>query len=114
MTLRSRLKAAKKRNKAMAIGYQEEYRDCGCLSPIVELKKQLVGYCPKHGNGRKTIYRDHKLLPGMNQAPTSADIRRMVLQKLQGFPIRQAIRDAIRANKRKPQPPVVEQRSLFE
>lgn len=30
-------------------GHYEEYR-CGCVSPTVKRKKDLLGYCAKHGD----------------------------------------------------------------
>ena len=42
------------------------------------------------------------------------DIRRIVIQRLQGFPIRQAIREAIRAKRRKKiEPPKEKQELMF-
>ena len=34
----------------------EEY-PCGCVSDIVRLKRELVGYCPKHGGDRRHTHR---------------------------------------------------------
>lgn len=34
----------------------EEYRGCRCSSPIVESKKLLLGYCPRHGGDRIHAY----------------------------------------------------------
>jgi hypothetical protein len=97
------------------IGWYEEYEHCGCLSEVVDRKSDLCGHCPKHGTDSKRVYRDHKLLPGMNEALSSADIKRVVLQRLRGFLLRQAIRDARRLKKTvRFQAPQVEQRSLFE
>ena len=36
-------------------GYWEEYR-CGCVSQACLRKKDLPGYCDKHGSGRRKIY----------------------------------------------------------
>ena len=55
-------------------------------------------------------------LPGMEPADDirQQDIRRIVIQRLQGFPIRQAIREAIRAKRRKKiEPPKEEQELMF-
>jgi hypothetical protein len=54
-------------------------------------------------------------LPGMEQADEirRQDIRRIVLAKLQGFPIRQAIREATRARKRKKKEPPKEAQELM-
>jgi hypothetical protein len=37
-------------------GWFEEYT-CGCVSPIVRLKRELLGYCPKHGHSRRHVHR---------------------------------------------------------
>jgi len=39
------------------IGWFEEYA-CGCVSEIVKYKKDLIGYCPDHGDDRRNIYPD--------------------------------------------------------
>lgn len=36
-------------------GWFEEYR-CGCVSETVRFQRDLVGYCPKHGESRRHIY----------------------------------------------------------
>lgn len=36
----------------------EEYA-CGCVSPTVRLKRELVGYCPKHGADRRGVFKNH-------------------------------------------------------
>lgn len=36
-------------------GWWEEYK-CGCVSKTVRTKKELRGYCPKHGADRRHIY----------------------------------------------------------
>ena len=96
----------------MTIGWYEEYQKCGCISGIAKRRKDLLGYCPKHGTDRARLYRDHRL-PGM-QAPelTNADIRRIVQVKLQGFAVRQAMREARRARKGAA-PAVAHQEELF-
>jgi hypothetical protein len=33
----------------------EEY-SCGCVSKFVNRKKDLLGYCPTHGNDRRAVY----------------------------------------------------------
>jgi hypothetical protein len=56
-------------------------------------------------------------LPGMERASLlrRCDIKRIVLERLEGFRVRQAIRDYLRAKKRQPKVEVQsEQRSLFE
>jgi hypothetical protein len=57
----------------------------------------------------------HRKLSGMEASAEirQCDIRRIVLQKLQGFPIRQAIREAIRARKRKRKEPPQEKQELM-
>ena len=35
--------------------YFEEYK-CGCVSKIVRTKKDLVGYCGKHGDDMRNVY----------------------------------------------------------
>lgn len=35
----------------------EEYA-CGCMSVAVARKRDLVGYCGRHGDGRRNVYRD--------------------------------------------------------
>lgn len=36
--------------------YFEEY-GCGCVSAYEERKKDLLGYCYKHGDSRRTVFR---------------------------------------------------------
>lgn len=36
----------------------EEYR-CGCVSDVVDRKRDLLGYCPQHGEGRRHAHRDY-------------------------------------------------------
>lgn len=44
--------------------YYEEYR-CGCLSPVVDRKKRLVGYCPQHGEDARHVHRvSNRAVPG--------------------------------------------------
>lgn len=38
-------------------GWFEEYR-CGCISPTVLTKRELLGYCPQHGEDRRGVFRD--------------------------------------------------------
>ncbi len=38
-------------------GWWEEYR-CGCVSETVKRKKDLLGYCPKHGEDRRHVHQD--------------------------------------------------------
>jgi hypothetical protein len=35
--------------------YFEEYK-CGCLSEVVKRRKDLMGYCEKHGSDRRTVW----------------------------------------------------------
>lgn len=37
------------------IGWFEEYR-CGCVSETATTKKDLLGYCGKHGDDRRQIF----------------------------------------------------------
>lgn len=37
-------------------GYFEEY-SCGCVSEVVRRKRDLVGYCGKHGNNKRHVHR---------------------------------------------------------
>lgn len=37
-------------------GWFEEYR-CGCISETVDRKKDLLGYCEKHGDNRVGVFR---------------------------------------------------------
>lgn len=39
-------------------GWWEEYR-CGCVSPTVRYKKDLLSYCPKHGEARRQVFPDY-------------------------------------------------------
>lgn len=42
-------------------GWFEEY-ECGCVSEIVRLKRDLLGYCGQHGGSRRHVHRiDPKL-----------------------------------------------------
>lgn len=38
------------------VEYFEEYR-CGCVSDLVTRRKDLLGYCQKHGESRKYVHR---------------------------------------------------------
>lgn len=38
-------------------GWFEEY-GCGCMSNVVRRKADLLGYCGKHGDSRRNLYRD--------------------------------------------------------
>lgn len=42
-------------------GYFEEY-GCGCVSEVVRYKRELLGYCGKHGHGRRHVHRVHPCL----------------------------------------------------
>ena len=37
--------------------YFESYRKCGCVSDEERRKKDLPGYCPRHGNDRADTHR---------------------------------------------------------
>lgn len=50
-----------KNEKEIKIGWFEEY-GCGCVSEVVKLKKELIGYCAKHGNDRRQVFRVHPKL----------------------------------------------------
>lgn len=39
-------------------GWFEEYR-CGCVSEVVKRKRDLLGYCGKHGEDRRHVHRIH-------------------------------------------------------
>jgi hypothetical protein len=47
------------REVMQAVGWWEEYK-CGCVSETVRYKRQLTGYCAKHGDGRRYAYREIK------------------------------------------------------
>lgn len=54
--------AAQQKGEAMSrpslpMGWCEEYV-CGCQSPIVHTKRELPGYCPKHGDDWRNRYQD--------------------------------------------------------
>lgn len=36
-------------------GWFEHY-ECGCISAVFPFKKDLLGYCGRHGHSRKAIY----------------------------------------------------------
>lgn len=37
------------------VGWWEEY-ECGCVSSTERRKKDLLGYCAKHGNNRRHVH----------------------------------------------------------
>jgi hypothetical protein len=39
--------------------WYEEYEKCGCVSPVERRKVDLPGYCPKHGNSRRVLYKNY-------------------------------------------------------
>lgn len=41
--------------KAIRLKWFEDY-SCGCVSQVVERKKDLPGYCEKHGNDRRQAW----------------------------------------------------------
>jgi hypothetical protein len=43
------------KNKPELVGYFEEYK-CGCVSETVKNRKDLLGYCGKHGEDKRKIY----------------------------------------------------------
>lgn len=49
--------------KIYLVGWFEEYK-CGCVSDVVKIKKDLSGFCPKHGNDVKKIYPYYKRMIG--------------------------------------------------
>jgi hypothetical protein len=46
-----------RRRKDVKYDWWEEYA-CGCVSPTVSSRKNLLGYCPKHGANRRVIYKN--------------------------------------------------------
>ncbi len=46
--------------KAAGWGWFEEYR-CGCISDVTRVRRDLPGYCPKHGDNRRGMFRDTKI-----------------------------------------------------
>lgn len=40
----------------MSREWWEEYA-CGCVSPKATSEKRLLGYCPKHGADRRSLYK---------------------------------------------------------
>lgn len=50
------------------VGWWEEYK-CGCVSETVKFKKDLCGYCGRHGNGRRYIYPE---VVAVNKRPKKA------------------------------------------
>ncbi len=42
--------------------YVEEYM-CGCCSPPVRGRKNLLGYCPKHGANRRYLHYENVFDP---------------------------------------------------
>lgn len=38
-------------------GWWEDY-ECGCVSKTVKRKKDLLGYCPVHGETRRQVWPD--------------------------------------------------------
>lgn len=47
----------KRSRSVKCVGYWEEYR-CGCVSETVKRKRELVGYCPKHGDNRRHAHKE--------------------------------------------------------
>lgn len=48
--------------RPVQVGWYEEYR-CGCVSATERRRKDLVGYCPKHGDSRRHVHRDIEFRP---------------------------------------------------
>jgi len=46
--------------KIRVVGWWEEYR-CGCVSRTVPHKKDLPGYCPRHGENSRGARRDTRV-----------------------------------------------------
>ncbi|MDF3052609.1 MAG: hypothetical protein K0S19_714 [Geminicoccaceae bacterium] len=40
----------------MSVGWFEEY-GCGCVSEVVSRKADLPGYCGRHGDDRRGVFR---------------------------------------------------------
>jgi hypothetical protein len=56
------------------VGWYEEYR-CGCVSETVRRKRDLLGYCPKHGEDRRAVHAD---LSGDSQTSKNlGEVRRL-------------------------------------
>ena len=56
-------------DKEPKVGWFEHYR-CGCVSEIVRTKKELAGYCGKHGDNRmEAPFRVHPHLEKFDQPP---------------------------------------------
>ena len=45
--------------KPKIVGWFEEYK-CGCVSEIVKVKKDLLGYCYKHGDSVRHVHPIYK------------------------------------------------------
>ena len=43
--------------RPIIVGWWEEYR-CGCVSEPVKLKRELLGYCPTHGDDSRGSEKD--------------------------------------------------------
>ena len=53
-------------------GWFEEYA-CGCCSETVRAKKDLLGYCGKHGDDRRHLHADVEF--GLEAPPFATDRR---------------------------------------
>lgn len=49
------------------VGWWEDYR-CGCVSPTSKAKRDLPGYCPKHGDCRREVW------PQMPEVKPNAEV----------------------------------------
>ena len=57
-------------------GYFEAYGKCGCASKIVRRKKDLLGYCAKHGSDRSEVVQlTMTALPTTPAPPTVAQMQ---------------------------------------
>lgn len=48
-------KRRRKSDRLVILGWFEEYR-CGCVSEITRFKKDLLGYCSRHGENRRLAW----------------------------------------------------------
>lgn len=52
------------------VGWFEVYR-CGCISDTVRRKRDLLGYCPKHGDDSRGPQRDLRFVDASAERATS-------------------------------------------
>lgn len=64
-------------------GWFEEYA-CGCVSPTVPTRKELPGYCPRHGESRRGLFREGKSHAGQisRSRPTPRRERRRMTMRV--------------------------------